>query len=68
MKPLQEARWANQEWIRLLKTPPDQVMNASIEPLREALRRDAKQHPPGREGWNLLMQYDKFSTRQFLGM
>lgn len=43
-------------------------MNASIEPLREALRRDAEQDPPGREGWNLLMQYDKFSTRQFLGM
>ncbi|KID72227.1 uncharacterized protein G6M90_00g104370 [Metarhizium brunneum] len=52
----------------LLKNPPDQVMNASIEPLREALRRDAKQDPPGREGWNLLMQYDKFSTRQFLGI
>ncbi|KID85872.1 amine oxidase, flavin-containing family protein [Metarhizium guizhouense ARSEF 977] len=52
----------------LLENPPDQVMNASIEPLREALRRDAKQKPPGREGWNLLMQYDKFSTRQFLGI
>ncbi|KAI1940051.1 hypothetical protein LOZ66_002486 [Ophidiomyces ophidiicola] len=47
---------------------PDDVMNSTIEPLREALRQDAQSNPPGRSGWDLLMKYDTYSTRQFLAL
>jgi len=43
-------------------------MKAAIQPFRQALKQDAMQDPPGTAGWDLLMQYDTFSTRQFLGM
>jgi hypothetical protein len=42
-------------------------MKAAIKPFREALKKDAGETPPGRAGWDLLMEYDTFSTRQFLG-
>jgi hypothetical protein len=42
-------------------------MKAAIEPFREALKKDALKDPPGRAGWDLLMKYDTFNTRQFLG-
>lgn len=34
--------------------------------VREKLKDDINADPPGREGWDLLMSYDKYSTRQFL--
>ncbi|KAJ3541739.1 hypothetical protein NM208_g2594 [Fusarium decemcellulare] len=43
------------------------IMKANIAPLREALKKDAEQNPPGESGWKLLMEYDTYSTRQFLG-
>lgn len=52
----------------ILRHSPDKVMNAAIEPFRNALRRDVEKHPPGREGWDLLMTYDMLSTRQYLEM
>ncbi|WZH49826.1 Amino-acid oxidase [Fusarium acuminatum] len=50
----------------LLRAGPDKVMKANIHPLREQLIKDAEQSPPGEEGWKMLMDYDKYSTRQFL--
>ncbi|KAM0546207.1 hypothetical protein ACHAPJ_010991 [Fusarium lateritium] len=51
----------------LLKAGPDEVVKANIEPLRKALKEDAEQTPPGESGWKLMMEYDTYSTRQFLG-
>ncbi|KAF8861208.1 hypothetical protein BDZ45DRAFT_587255 [Acephala macrosclerotiorum] len=48
----------------ILQYSPDEVMNAAIEPFRKALKQDALKTPPGRTGWDLLMKYDTFSTRQ----
>ncbi|KAF5605672.1 amino-acid oxidase [Fusarium pseudocircinatum] len=52
---------------RLLKAGPDEVVKANIEPLRQALKEDAEKTPPGDKGWKMLMEYDTYSTRQFLG-
>ncbi|EEP80684.1 predicted protein [Uncinocarpus reesii 1704] len=52
----------------IFKHSPNDVVKASIKPLRDALKRDALSKPPGREGWDLLMKYDTYSTRQFLGV
>jgi hypothetical protein len=41
-------------------------MKNAIEPFREKLKEDARRGR-GRAGWKLLMKYDTFSTRQFLG-
>ncbi|KAF4338109.1 amino-acid oxidase [Fusarium beomiforme] len=51
----------------LLKVGPDEVVKANIEPLRKALKEDAEKTPPGDKGWKLLMEYDTYSTRQYLG-
>lgn len=40
---------------------PANVMKDNIENVRKALKQ------PGNAGWDLLMTYDKYSTRQFLG-
>lgn len=53
---------------RLLKAGPDKVMKANIDPLRQQLIKDAEQSPPGEDGWKMLMDYDTYSTRQFLSM
>ncbi|EER23298.1 hypothetical protein D8B26_001388 [Coccidioides posadasii str. Silveira] len=52
----------------IFQNSPDSVMMSTIEPLREMLRKDAKSDPPGHQGWDLLMTYDTYSTRQFLGV
>ncbi|KAF5648858.1 amino-acid oxidase [Fusarium sp. NRRL 25303] len=52
---------------KLLKVGPDEVVKANIEPLRQALKEDAEKTPPGDKGWKMLMEYDTYSTRQFLG-
>ncbi|RBQ70347.1 hypothetical protein FVER14953_08862 [Fusarium verticillioides] len=52
---------------RLLSVGPDEVVKANIEPLRQALKEDAEKTPPGDKGWKMLMEYDTYSTRQFLG-
>ncbi|EXK29446.1 hypothetical protein FOMG_14596 [Fusarium oxysporum f. sp. melonis 26406] len=52
---------------KLLKVGPDDVVKANIEPLRQALKEDAEQTPPGDKGWKMMMEYDTYSTRQFLG-
>ncbi|KAF3905797.1 hypothetical protein AA313_de0205104 [Arthrobotrys entomopaga] len=51
--------------VSILKTSPDDTVNQSIRFLREALQDDLKHG--GTKGWDLLMTYDKYSTRQFLG-
>jgi hypothetical protein len=51
---------------RLLKAGPDKVIRDNIEPLRQQLKKDAEQSPPGEAGWKMLMDYDTYSTRQFL--
>ena len=50
----------------MLKTAPDVTFNNTVKKLREALRNDLGT-TPGNEGFELLMSYDKYSTRQFLG-
>lgn len=57
---------AANSFLRILKHSPDDVMKAVMKPLRDALKSDAEQVPPGRAGWDLLMEYDTFSTRQYL--
>ncbi|KAF5589322.1 amino-acid oxidase [Fusarium pseudoanthophilum] len=52
---------------KLLEIGPDEVLKANIEPLRQALKEDAEKTPPGDKGWKMLMEYDTYSTRQFLG-
>jgi hypothetical protein len=50
---------------------PSQVLNNAIREFREALRDDLRRkppQPPGRAGWDLLMEWDKYSTRGFLGL
>ncbi|KPM44948.1 hypothetical protein AK830_g1667 [Neonectria ditissima] len=51
----------------ILRNSPDAIMSANIEPLRAALKKDLETNPPGDSGWKLLMEYDTYSTRQFLG-
>jgi hypothetical protein len=53
--------------IDIRRHSPGKVMNAAIQPFREALRRDEQDRPRGRRGWDMLMEYDTYSTRQFLG-
>ncbi|KAM0350645.1 hypothetical protein ACHAPU_003131 [Fusarium lateritium] len=50
----------------LLYAGPDKVIKANISPLREALKDDAEKNPPGESGWKKLMEYDTYSTRQYL--
>ncbi|KAK4188614.1 amine oxidase [Podospora australis] len=50
----------------LLQCSPDEIMNSAIGPIRKALRDDLKTSPPGTRGWELLMEYDQYSTRQYL--
>jgi hypothetical protein len=51
----------------ILRQSPDEVMNAAIQPFRDALRQDAKEASCRQSGWNMLMEYDTYSTREFLG-
>lgn len=52
----------------LFRHSPDDIIKFTINPIREALKKDAEQKPPGRSGWDLLMRYDRYSTRGFLGV
>ncbi|KAJ2989834.1 hypothetical protein NUW58_g3268 [Xylaria curta] len=54
--------------ISILQLGPNETLNGTIHALRDALRRDLEQKPPGSEGFKLLMTYDKYSTRQFLAV
>ncbi|KAK3356737.1 hypothetical protein B0T25DRAFT_603294 [Lasiosphaeria hispida] len=48
----------------LLKMEPSNVVNVAIKKLREALQRDAEHN--GHEGWDELMKYDKYTTREWM--
>ncbi|KAK1831502.1 amine oxidase [Podospora conica] len=50
----------------IMRHSPDEVMRAAIKPFRDALREDAREGSDGRSGWDLLMEWDKYSTREFL--
>ncbi|TGO43681.1 hypothetical protein BCON_1097g00010 [Botryotinia convoluta] len=54
--------------INVLNKSPDFTFNRTIDNLREALKKDLAQTPPGKEGFKLLLDYDKYSTRQFLAV
>lgn len=54
--------------ISILKNSPDYTFNRTVAKLREALKNDLKSSPPGKEGFKLLLTYDKYSTRQFLAV
>ncbi|KAF8527728.1 hypothetical protein BDD12DRAFT_919552 [Trichophaea hybrida] len=54
--------------VSIITRSPDDVVNDTIQPLRDALRNDLDESPPGTAGWKLLMKYDKYSTRQFLSL
>lgn len=53
--------------VRVFQHSPGDIVKAAIEPLRKKLREDLESITPGKEGWELLMEYDKLTTRQFLG-
>ncbi|CRG82799.1 Dual specificity protein kinase KNS1 [Talaromyces islandicus] len=50
----------------ILKASPDDVLNALTEPLRNQLEQDLAGKKPSRKGWDMLMEYDNYSTRSFL--
>ncbi|KAK6333011.1 hypothetical protein TWF718_010835 [Orbilia javanica] len=52
--------------VSILKKSPDDTVNDTIRELRDALKEDLESHTTG--GWELLLTYDKYSTRQFLGV
>ena len=52
--------------ISVLRMSPDKTFNKTVDELRKALRKDLKSSPPGKDGFKLLLKYDKYSTRQFL--
>jgi len=54
--------------ISVLKKSPGVTFNRTIDNVREALRKDLDTTPPGKEGFKLLLDYDKYSTRQFLAV
>lgn len=49
---------------RLFAQAPDDIMTKLTEVVREQLKEDLR--TGGDKGWDLLMSYDKYSTRQFL--
>ncbi|KAF5230562.1 hypothetical protein FANTH_13781 [Fusarium anthophilum] len=51
----------------VLRCGPKAVFMDSIYELRKSLKEDLKSEPAGHAGWDLLMSYDKYSTRQYLG-
>jgi hypothetical protein len=57
---------ANVNFYRLLKRSPDDVFNALTEPLRNQLKKDLEDKKPSRKGWDMIMEYDNYSTRSFL--
>lgn len=49
----------------ILTASPGTVVDHAVKKLRDALKKDAEHG--GQDGWNLLMRYDKYTTRQWLG-
>ena len=52
--------------VSVIKQSPGKVINDIIEPLRKALRDDVENGTT--TGWDMLMEYDKYSTRQYLSL
>ncbi|KAH7127975.1 hypothetical protein B0J13DRAFT_483485 [Dactylonectria estremocensis] len=50
----------------LFAISPGNIMKELTRVVREQLKEDLKTSPPGTKGWEMLMSYDQFSTRQFL--
>ncbi|KAH7176966.1 hypothetical protein EDB81DRAFT_773830 [Dactylonectria macrodidyma] len=50
----------------LFSISPETIMKELTSAVRDALKDDLKTSPPGTKGWELLMKYDQYSTRQFL--
>ncbi|KAJ5210626.1 amino-acid oxidase [Penicillium cf. griseofulvum] len=50
----------------LLKKSPEDIFEALTGPLRTQLQQDLEQEKPSRKGWDMLMEYDNYSTRSFL--
>ncbi|KAJ8128013.1 hypothetical protein O1611_g5621 [Lasiodiplodia mahajangana] len=54
--------------LSILTESPSTTFNQTVDELRQALRLDLETTPPGYRGFELLMSYDQYSTRQFLAM